>query len=367
MESILRPYLMHSLLQPLALNAPAHQPQKGQGLPPSPPEWNETARLETIEENSELGDLEATVVDRFDEQAAKTPDRIAAEWQGDSFTYAGLRDASLHVSRALLSAGVKPRTKVPLLTQMSLEMLPSIIGILRVGACYAPMDVAAWSGSRVDAALASLSAPIALVTTPCPNLKLPVITVNFQKEWLHSPIDDVNELEAQLFTIRNGMRKDDLAWCLFTSGTTGKPKGVMVYHRSVYAYSHVDIIGDGDAPSSEGEGFRCLLAFSVGFDGCASVIWGSLTKGHAIIMASPSNFPEVATTCDALMLTPSMLAVLDPTGSYDRVRYILLGAEDPSLEVVRQWVTPAERSSILMVLPRRLASSHLARSTQTRV
>ena len=285
--------------------------------------------------------LKATIVDLFDEWATKTPDRIAAEWQGETLTYLALRNASLHVSKALLSTGVPPGSTVPLLTEMSLEMLPAIIGILRVGACYVPMDVAAWSHSRIEAALSNLYFPITVVTTPCPWLSLQASSVSFKKEWLHAPLANADDLCCQLDALRDGFRNNDLAWILFTSGTTGKPKGVMVYHSAAYAYAVVDLMKYGnDEQNATANGVRTLLAFSIGFDGCAAVVWTTLTKGHTLVMASPSSFPEVAATCDLLILTPSMLAVLDPSGPYDRVRSIYLGAEDPSMEVVRQWIRP---------------------------
>lgn len=138
--------------------------------------------------------LNGTVVDLFDDWAKKAPDRIAAEWQGEPLTYAALRSASLHISQALLSAGVRPRDRVPLLTQMSLEMLPAVIGILRVGACYVPIDLVVWSRSRVEAVLSELASPVALVTSHCPGLQLPVCTVNFQKKWLYSPVANPDNL-----------------------------------------------------------------------------------------------------------------------------------------------------------------------------
>ncbi|KAI9713357.1 MAG: NRPS [Chrysothrix sp. TS-e1954] len=286
--------------------------------------------------------LDASIVDLFDRWAAKAPSRIAAEWQGETLTYGELRNASLQVSQALLLTGVQPCAKVPLLTQMSLEMLPAVIGILRIGACYAPLDVAVWSIARVEAALLELSAPVALATAACPGLQLPVVTLNFQKHWLKSPHLDTHALSYRLDVLRSRLRDDDLAWIIFTSGTTGKPKGVMVYHRAIHAITVLNHSDDLEAAAERG--IRCLLAFSVAFDGCAGVVWTTLTKGGTLAMASPTNFPLVATSCDLLHLTPSMLAILDPAGPYDSVRYIFLGAEAPQLDVVRRWIKPSRKA-----------------------
>lgn len=62
------------------------------------------------------------------------------------------------------------------------------------------------------------------------------------------------------------MQADDLAWIIFTSGTTGKPKGVMVYHRGIYAVCTVQHSQELEDAAQRGD--RCLLAFSIAFDGC---------------------------------------------------------------------------------------------------
>ncbi|KAH2984181.1 hypothetical protein KXW58_009544 [Aspergillus fumigatus] len=225
--------------------------------------------------------LHGTVIDLFDQWTKKSPERVAAEWQGKSLTYGALHDASLHVSRALLLAGVLPRARAPLLTQMSLEILPPVIGILRVGSCYVPIDVAAWSRIRIEAALSEPASPVAVITSPCPGLQLPTITCVWYS----------------------------------TARSSKTPR------------------------RKEAQGGRCLLAFSIAFDGCAAVVWTTLAKGATLVMASPSDFPEVTTTCQSLNLTQSMLAALEPSGSYDHVRYISLGAYAPKLDVGRRWIT----------------------------
>lgn len=283
--------------------------------------------------------LEATIVDQFDDWVSKIPNSVAVEWQGQHLTYAELQTASLRVARALLAAGVKPYDKVAVLTDMSLEMLPSILGTLRTGAAYVPIDVAAWSRSRIEATLFELSSPFALVTTPVPGLALPEFTVHFQKQWLRSPLGNAAELTAQLAALRRDFKSDLLSWIIFTSGTTGKPKGVMVYHRAIHAlaisFNHSDYL-----ESALGKDIRVMLAFSIAFDACAAVVWSTLTKGRAIVMASSSSFPEVATTCEVLHLTPSMLASLAPSKVYDPAVCIFLGAEAPNIEVIREWTHP---------------------------
>lgn len=286
--------------------------------------------------------LEATIVDQFDDWASKSPSSVAVEWQGQQLTYAELQTASLRVARALLAAGVQPYDKVAVLTDMSLEMVPSILGTLRTGAAYVPVDVPAWSRSRIEATLSELSSPYALVATQVPGLELPERSVHFQKRWLRSPLGSAAALTAELEARRRGFKDDLMSWITFTSGTTGKPKGVMVYHRAIHAlvtaFVHMDYL-----ESALGKEIRVMLAFSVAFDACAAVVWSTLTKGRTVVMASPSSFPEVATTCDVLDMTPSMLASLTPSPAYDRAVCIFLAAEAPNLEVIREWTRPGRK------------------------
>jgi non-ribosomal peptide synthetase component F len=107
------------------------------------------SQIPTMNRYQDSKPIDTTQIDILDGWAARAPSRIAAEFNGQTITYIQLRSASLHVSRALLSAGVRPCDRVPLLTEMLLAMFPAVIGILRIGACFAPMDIQAWSHSRI--------------------------------------------------------------------------------------------------------------------------------------------------------------------------------------------------------------------------
>ncbi|KJZ78541.1 hypothetical protein HIM_01932 [Hirsutella minnesotensis 3608] len=282
--------------------------------------------------------LETTVVDLFDAWATITPEATAVEWNGQRLTYAGLRDASLHVSKALLSVGVGPGDMIPILSQMSLEILPVILGVLRVGACYVPIDTAAWSKARIEATLEDISPHVATATSQPDTRRVPVI-VYFQERWLQSSFDDTDDTRDQLHAIRRKLDTKTLVYVTFTSGTTGKPKGVMIYHRALYEFA---TLRAGDSLSTA-PGERVLLAFSISFDACAAAIWSTITRGGTLVMASWPTFPEIATTCDTLILTPSMLATLDPAGPYDKVRSVYLGAEAANFDIARQWITPTRK------------------------
>lgn len=122
--------------------------------------------------------------------------------------------------------------------------------------------------------------------------------------------------------------------------TTGKPKGVMVYHRGIYAVCMVQHSKELEDAAAQGGARRsvpacvlhrlrwlccsCLDDFS---QGCHA------SDGLAIRLPRGNN------DCQSLNLTPSMLAALEPSGSYDHVRYIFLGAYAPKLDVGRRWIT----------------------------
>ncbi|KAK1976429.1 nonribosomal peptide synthetase 11 [Colletotrichum cereale] len=283
--------------------------------------------------------LKTSVLDLFDEQAQSNPQNIAAEFQGQTVTYGQLHDASMRIALELRERGFRPHDRIPLVTSMGLEMIASVLGVLRLGAAYCPIDFKAWSLDRILATLKAVGSHLVFSTveTTLPGYEMVrVPSINMLSQ---GRLGAVLEATKDLQTIRQEMKHSDLIYVIFTSGTTGKPKGVMVSHGS--AAHLVQQNFPGVMKGRPGE--NVLLFFSVAFDGCAGVIFSTICHGGTLAMAQPSDVINVASSCSTLIVTPSMLASLEPTPEFGCVHSIYMGGEAPTEALVRLWTTPTRK------------------------
>ncbi|HSS50618.1 MAG TPA: amino acid adenylation domain-containing protein, partial [Thermoanaerobaculia bacterium] len=180
-------------------------------------EWNDTASLYPAERG--LGEL-------FEEQARRSPDRVAVIAGGVSLTYRELEQRSARLARWLAGLGVGAGARVALLLKPGPSLLPAMLGILRAQAAYVPVDPD-YPAMRVAFVLEDAGVA-AVLTDPVSRGSLetsvPVLLVDGagkEGEW---PEEGVAAHPA---------RPEDCAYVIYTSGSTGRPKGVMVTHRNV--------------------------------------------------------------------------------------------------------------------------------------
>lgn len=149
-------------------------------------------------------------------QAAKTPTAIAVEAEDGTLTYAALEARAKAVAQALVQRGVTPGTLVALAVERSVGMMAGLLGILKAGAAYVPLDPA-YPRERLTFMLEDSGARVVItqahLTSRFPGTDVVVLG------------DDT--LES--FEPRSGA----LAYCLFTSGSTGQPKGVLIEHSAL--------------------------------------------------------------------------------------------------------------------------------------
>jgi amino acid adenylation domain-containing protein len=180
--------------------------------------WNDTAK-------SFAG--YKTIHDLLEAQVARTPGAVAVAFGRDQWTYRELSQRSNQLAHYLGRLGVKPGTRVGLCVDRSLEMVAGLLGILKAGASYIPLDPKFPPARLRD--ILNDSQPKVLLTEKklrplFSNLQEPVVLLDSDWAKISRESADASKLNVA---------GNSIAYVIYTSGTTGKPKGVQVRHSAV--------------------------------------------------------------------------------------------------------------------------------------
>lgn len=223
--------------------------------------------------------LSDSIQARFAEQARLNGDAVAVVAGNERLTYRCLDERSDRVARMLLDIGIVPESPVAVLMERSANLIASLLGILKAGACYLPLHDAQ---------------PTERMQWVVDNTGCSVLLLGEETQQRDAPkadhvvvADDV--LHDGSPTQPAGIRSDpeQLAYIMYTSGSTGEPKGVAVTHRGV-----VDLVSD---PTWDGSAHkRVLMVAPYAFDVSTYEIWVPLLHGGQLVVASSRNL-DVAT------------------------------------------------------------------------
>ncbi len=178
---------------------------------------------------ADLPDL--VVTDLFEARAAEAPDSIAAVFQDTPLTYAELNARANRLARLLVTRGIGPESVVALAMPRSLEMLVAVLGVLKAGGSYLPID-AKYPADRVDYMVGDASPAVLLSTVDVAatlNVDVEVLAIDAIDFSGYAP---VNLSDAQRVA---PLRPHHPSYVIYTSGSTGKPKGVVVDHAGFVA------------------------------------------------------------------------------------------------------------------------------------
>lgn len=243
-------------------------------------EWNDTA----FEASDPPGD--GTLTALVAAQCARTPDAVAVEFGGDSLTYAELDRAADRIARRLAGAGAGPGSLVAVSAERSLGLVAGLLGVLRTGAGYTPLDPE-YPAGRLAFMLADSGAGILLTQAGLPvpeGCAARVLLID--EEVGEEPV-----YEGELTAPDAG----DIAYTIYTSGSTGRPKGVPNTHRAIVNrlrwMARRYGIGPGDA---------LLQKTPTGFDVSVWELFLPLITGARLVVAQPGGHKDAAHLRDTI-------------------------------------------------------------------
>ncbi|MBO9830638.1 amino acid adenylation domain-containing protein [Xanthomonas sp. A2111] len=268
--------------------------------------WSETSQAYTP----------MTLPALFELQVARTPDALAVIHGSRHLTYAQLNRRANRVAHALIHAGIGSEQMVALSLQRSPELVVALLGILKAGAVYLPIDPS-YPAARIAATLEDARPFCAIVDAASRGALLAhYAALESTALWTLPALEDRADLNDNERNPDDADRVRPLdvgnaAYVLYTSGSTGKPKGVCVQHRSVSAYLRFLTKNYGIGP-----GDIALNLTSISFDPSIRDLLCPLASGAAVAMIDGEIAQDpvgclramhaTAATC-MLSVTPSML------------------------------------------------------------
>lgn len=231
--------------------------------------------------------LEKSIVELFEVAASAFPDRVAIECGSSQWTYRELNRRANGLARKLREHRVRPETMVGVCIERSPEMILAILAILKAGGAYVPFD-SEYPRERLAFMLKDTNAPL-VITQKSLASAIPA------DRSVASILIDAEESEGAFADDENpvsGTTPQSLAYVMYTSGSTGMPKGVLIENRSV-----VRLVFETNYCHFGPE--EVFLQFApISFDASTLEIWGALLHGGKLVVMPPkfSSLDELGRT-----------------------------------------------------------------------
>jgi len=268
-------------------------------------------------------------------QAKRTPDQVAVVFEDRRMTYRELDRRADQLAHHLKALGAGPDVRVGLLVDRSLEMVVGILGTLKAGAAYVPID-AAYPADRIAFMLADAGVTL-LLTQESLLARLPADAAHVVRldafDWTAAPAPAPRAADV---------RPVNLAYVIYTSGSTGRPKGVCIEHRNIVNY----VLGVSQRLRLE-PGMKHATVSTIAADLGNTVIFPALATGGCLHVISQQRAENQAMLSeyfrreqiDVLKIVPSHLAALQSGHNPEQVMprsRLILGGESSRLDWIER-------------------------------
>ncbi len=281
-----------------------------------------------------------TLHELFEAQAAATPEAIALVYETEQLSYRELNERANQLAHYLRELGVGPETLVGLCCERSIELVVALLGVLKAGGAYLPLDPQ-YPHERL--AFMAQDAGISLLLTQTEQSWAGEQTrvIALEQQW-----ESISQRSAANPAVT--VTADNLAYVIYTSGSTGQPKGTLITHYNVTRL--LDATAERFAFSGNDV---WTLFHSYAFDFSVWEIWGALAYGGRLVVApygvsrSPAEFYQLLRREGVTVLnqTPSafrQLSVVDAAASEAEraelaLRFVIFGGEALEWQSLRGW------------------------------
>jgi amino acid adenylation domain-containing protein len=215
----------------------------------------------------------ACVHQLFEQQVERTPDAVAVKFGSEELSYRELNYRANALAHHLRSRGIGPDSVVGICVERSFDMAVSVLGALKAGAAYLPLDPA-YPHERLQFMVEDSHAAVLLTQSKLrhvfPNLTTPALLLD--EDW--SAGAKVNRENPENLT-----GPENLSYLIYTSGSTGKPKGVAMVHRAL-----VNLLDWQARDSRAGAGTKTLQFTSLSFDVSFQEIFSTWSTGGTLVL-----------------------------------------------------------------------------------
>ena len=262
-----------------------------------------------------------TIIEMFDNMVEKYPNKVAVTYENKEVTYSEIYQSSCKIADGLRARGVLLGDCIAIAAEKSITTIESILGVLRAGGTYIPIELEI-PNERINYILKSSNTKLFLSNEVLGKAE-EILVPNIK-------IEDLEKTEKTYSVRTENIKSTNLAYVMYTSGSTGSPKGVMITHKNV-----LRLVKNSNYLNFNK--INILQAGSLAFDASTFEIWGALLNGGCLHLISKEDLLNVKKVkkvinknkINALFLTASLFnqLILDDITLLDNVEFILIGGD----------------------------------------